>query len=362
MQVDIKSDMLDIAYSLPKSTILIFIIAAFVLPGFAQEEQLTPDVAILESRFSTTTPVIGDSFKYFLKFEYLKHLKVQPIEHFSEHGFSIIELQQLEAQEFDGRIIQQYTYTLEAQQTGEYQFSPVSLNLTGPRQNPIATLADPVQLTITSIVDVHVMTNSPVMLDQPLELSLAVTKRKPVSITSMPHELEAIGSTPKPFELLEQTATIDASAVTPTSPPVPLHFVLDQSQNITPQQVDGAMVEHYQYILSAQPEQAGEYLIPEFTIRYRKTNGEEIQQNVEESKIFVLNPNTGNLNIQTDYRFLILPGIFAVAVALGGLLVFLYLKYRKARKGQEIFLPPPLAAWRRRSSGTHRDSIHEIAC
>ena len=77
--------MLRIAYSLPKSIILIFIIAAFAFPGFAQEEQPTPDVAILESRFSTTTPVVGDSFKYFLKFDYFLHLKVQAIEHFSEH-------------------------------------------------------------------------------------------------------------------------------------------------------------------------------------------------------------------------------------------------------------------------------------
>ena len=304
------------------------------------------NVTILESHFSTTTPVVGDAFQYSLKFDYVSELKVEPEEHFAEHGITILERRGLDTQKFQGRTIEQYEYTLKAGQPGQFQFSPVSINYRGPRLNPVAAVADPVQLSVSAILDIQVVNNSPLMLGEPLELSVAVIKRKPVTISAMPQELEAGVPKPKPFEMLEHNATGEKAEAppesTPTPAPVPLKFTLDQSQDIVPQQVEGGTREVYRYLIAAQPEQAGEYMISAFTINYRTASGEEFQQQVEETKIFILNPSSGNLDIATDYHFFIGPALVAAAVLLGGLLVFLFLKYHTPRKAQETYLPPPL--------------------
>ncbi len=331
--------------------IVLFMLAA---PGFAQEEQVPQNVTILESRFSTTTPVVGDQFKYFLKLDHLKQLNVHPVEQFADYGIEIAEQQHFAPQEFEGRIIEQYEYTLAAEQAGQHQFSPAAIHIAGPRQNPVAALAEPVDLIISSVVDVQVVTNSPIMLGEPLELSVSVTKRKPVTLSAMPQELEAAvpgtalfdrlqeKAAPEISEPTEEKAAPETSEPTPVPAPPPLHFTLDQSQKVLPQQVEGAVVEQYRYLLAAQPEQAGEYVIPAFTITYRMPNGEEVQQRIDESTIFVLNPSTDNLDIQTDYRFLTLPAILAAALLLGGVLAFLYLKYRKPRTRDVAFAIPEL--------------------
>ena len=329
----------------------VFIIFLLSLPAFAQEEpQESPsapqDVTILESRFSTTTPVVGESFQYSLKFDYLEGLSVEPEEQFDGQGITIIERRELDPQEFEGRTIEQYEYSLKASEPGQFQFSPVSINYSGPRMNPVAAIADPVQLSVSAVLDLRVVTNSPVMLGESLELSLEVIKRKPVTISAMPPELKAVVPKAKPFDLLEQQATApkdeDNPASTPTPEPDPLVFTLDQSQEITPQQVEGGTSEQYRYLTVDQPDQAGEYVIPAFIVSYRTANGEEVEQRVEETKIFVLNPSSGNQEIATDYRFFMGPAIVVAAVILGGLLVFLFLKYRKPRQIKDAYVPPPL--------------------
>lgn len=323
----------------------------FVRPGFPQntlpQAEVRPqqeNVSILESKFSTTTPVIGDSFTYSLKFDHIENLNVYPVEHFVENGLSIIERKSLTPQEFEGRIIEQYEYTLRAEKEGQYQFSPVAIHHAGPLKNSVAALTDPIQLTVLSVVDVQVVTNSPIMIDEPLNLSLSITKRQPVTITSMPPELNARLQIPEKPEPEEQETTEDSQAgtPTPTAQPAVLRFTLDQSQNVVPQQADGQTIEQYQYIFSAAPEQAGEYLIPEFVVTYRTVTGEEAQKHVETTGIFVLNPNTANVDIQTDYRFLIGPAIIVATLILGGLAVFLYLNYRKPRRHQELIVEPVL--------------------
>ncbi|MCP4405116.1 MAG: hypothetical protein GY801_48420 [bacterium] len=329
----------------------VFMLSLLSLPVFGQEETqeatLAPqDVTILESRFSNTSPVVGDAFQYSLKFDYVGGLNVQAEEHFAEQGLTIIERRELDAQEFEGRIIEQYEYTLKADRSGQFEFSPVSIDYSGPRMDPVAAVADPVQLSVSAVLDVQVVSNSPLMLGEPLELSLAAIKRKPVTISVMPPELKAGVPKAKPFELLEQQAVAEANAEKPESSPTPtlepLIFTLDQSQEIVPQQVEGGTSEQYHYLIIAQAKQAGEYVIPAFTISYRTANGEEFEQKVEETKIFVLNPNSGNQDITTDYRFFVGPAIVAAALLLGGLLVFLFLKYRKPGKAQETYIPPPL--------------------
>ena len=329
----------------------IFIILLLSLPAFAQEETqestaVPKDVTILESRFSTTTPVVGDAFQYSLKFDYLKALSVEPEEQFDEQGVTIVERRELDPQEFEGRVIEQFEYTLKATKPGQLQFSPVSIHYSGPRMNPLAAIADPVQLSVSAVLDLRVVTNSPAMLGEPLELSVAVMKRKPVNISAMPPELQASVPKAKPFELLEEQARTGSSAeqpeTTPTPEPEPLLFTLDQSQEITPQQVEGGTSETYRYLITKQATQAGEYVIPAFTVSYRMANGEEVEQRVEETKIFVLNPSSGNQDIATDYRFFMGPAIIVAAVILGGLLVFLFLKYRKPRHVKEAYVPPPL--------------------
>ncbi len=321
-----------------------------VLPGFAQdapqpaEPTVKPDVDILESRFSTTTPVVGDTLTYFLKFDSVKGLRVHPVEQFSEQGLTVVEKQHLAPQEFKGRMIQQYQYTLRPDQPGTFQFSPASIQFDGPHVNPIAAVADPAQLTVSSIVDVQVVSNSPVMLGEALELRLKVVKRKPVTMSAMPQTLSAVFHASEPDKTSETDQTTDKSDVPPTPTPQPasLEFVLDQSQQVTPQQIEGQTVEEYQYLVSAQPTVAGEYVIPEFTVTYRTAGGEEVQQVVKPTQIFVLNPNTDNLDIATDYHFLVVPAIIAAALLVGGLLGFLYLKYRKPRQTAVLRIPPPL--------------------
>jgi hypothetical protein len=323
-------------------TVFTFIFRMLVLSSFAQE-QTASDVSILESRFSTTEPTVGETFKYFLKFDSKDGVNIYLVEHFAENGLTIVEQKSLEPQKFQGRVIQQYEYTLSAQQEGERRFSPVALNYAGPRQNPVAAQAESIQITVSPIVDVQVMTNSPIMLNEMLALSLAVIKRKPVTITSMPPTLEAVLQVSAQPDIAKQK---ESSPQTPTpspEPPPALRFELDQSQKIAPQQTaDGKTVEQYKYKLAVPPKQAGEYVIPAITVTYRTATGEEIQTSTKPTSIFVMNPNTGNLGIQTDYRFLTLPAIVLAAMILAGLAVLLFLKYRKPRSREKTVVEPPL--------------------
>ena len=309
--------------------------------AYSQETPAPPDASILESRFSTNAPLIGESFKYFLKFDHLKAAVVRPELHVAEHSIEIIETQQTPSQEFQGRVIEQYEYALKAAKPGQLQFSPATLIFTGPRVNPVA---DSAQLDVASVVDVQVKTNSPLTIGDALELSLVVTKRKPVTIAAMPNELTATQQLPPVVEATPVQETTVPPATTPTVAPQPaaLTFTLDQSQQIAPQQTEQGAVETYRYLLAAQPTQAGEYLIPAFTIAYRGANGQETQQEQPETRIFVLNPNVKNAELPTDYRFLILPAILLSTVLLGFLIGLLYLKYRKPRTRQETVVEPIL--------------------
>ncbi|PID58600.1 hypothetical protein CSB45_03385 [candidate division KSB3 bacterium] len=324
----------------------VLLLAAQAQGASAESPPADQNVTILESRFSTTTPVVGDSFQYSLKFDYRKGLRVDPEEHFDEQNVTILERRERDAQEFEGRIIEQYEYRLKASTPGQFQFSPVSINYSGPRVNSTAAVADPVQLSVSAVLELRVLTNSPLMLGEALELSLEVIKRKPVMISAMPQELKAAVPKLKPFELLEQQALKKAESEdpgnTPTPAPEPLLFTLDQSQEIASQQVDGGTIEHYRYHPSTQAVQAGEYVIPSFTVSYRTASGEDIEQRVEETKIFVLNPSSANQEIATDYRFFTGPAIVAVAVLIGGLFVFFFVKYRQARRSEEDYVPAPL--------------------
>jgi len=317
------------------------IFTALTFWGTAQE-QTAPEVSVLESRFPTTEPIIGETFTYFLKFDYKDGVNVSPVAHFAENGFILVEQKSLEPQKFQGRVIQQYEYTLSAQLEGKHQFSPVSLNYAGPRQNPVAAQAEQVQLTVSPIVEVQVVTNSPIVLNETLELSLAVTKRKPVTITTTPPALEAVLLV---SAQVEKSAPQESSPQTPTPPPQPpsLRFELDQLQRVVPQQAaEGKTVEQYKYKLVVPPKQAGEYVIPPLTVTYRTTTGEEMQTSTKPTSIFVMHPNTSNLAIQTDYRFLILPAIIIAAMILAGLIVCRYLKYRKPHSRKKISVAPPL--------------------
>ena len=331
---------------LSQYTILLIVCFTILFDAGFVHSQETPasDVSILESRFSTTTPLVGEAFKYFLKFDHLKAAAVRPELHVVEQGIEIIETQQTPPQEFQGRIIEQYEYTLKAAKPVQLQFSPATLMFTGPRANPVAAVADPAQLDVTSVVDVQVKTNSPLTVGDPLELSVIVTKRKPVTIAVMPNELTA---TQQRSPVAEATPAREATAqpnATPTAAPQPaaLTFTLDQSQQIAPQQTEQGAVETYRYLLAAQPTQAGEYLIPAFTITYRDANGQETQQEQPETRIFVLNPNVKNAELPTDYRFLILPAIILFTVLLGFIIGLLYLKYRKPRSRQATVVEPIL--------------------
>ena len=104
-------------YILTFLMIFTILVAPLTLFGGAQE-QTAPEVAILESRFSTTEPIIGETLTYFLKFNYKDGVNVSPVEHFAENGFTVIEKKSLEPQKFQGRVIQQYDYTLRAEQEG----------------------------------------------------------------------------------------------------------------------------------------------------------------------------------------------------------------------------------------------------
>jgi hypothetical protein len=235
-----------------------------------------------------------------------------------------------------------------ASQEGERRFVPVSLNYAGPRQNLVAVQTEPVQITVSPIVDVQVVTNSPITLNESLALSLSVTKRKPVTITSIPSTLEAVlqaSGQPDTSAQAGKMPALPENSQTPTPPPKPqtLRFELDQSQNVVPQQTaDGHTVEQYPYKIAVPPVQAGEYVIPAITVTYLTATGEEIKATTKETHIFVLNPNTGNLAIKPDYRFLILPGIIVATMLLGGLAVWLYLKYRKHRSREKMIIEPPL--------------------
>jgi len=307
--------------------------------GFAQEP---PQVAILEARFSTTTPMVGETFHYFLKFDHRQGIGIYVVEHFAEQGLTVEEKKVADPQPFQGREIQQYTYTLRAQQDGEFRFMPVALTYAGPVQNPIAAQVDPVQLTVKPLVEARIVTNSPLMLNETLQLQVVITKRQPVTLMSLPQTLEAQFQTPPSAAPAEQA---QANAATPTAIPTPrtLQFELDQSQTVTPQKVeDGSLVEQYQYHTLASPELAGEYVIPAATITYRTAAGQEVQTSLATTSILILYPNTSNLTIPTDYRFLILPAIVLAALTIVGSGGLLYLRHRRSRFSKRESSFPPL--------------------
>ena len=131
--------------------IILFILVffTFVRSGFSQDTGILPktstekkNVSILESRFLTTQPIVGEAFKYFLKFDYKDDLRVYPVEYFTENGMTIVEQKRLEPQKFEGRVIEQYEYTLSVQEEGEHRFIPVSIHYVGHLKNPLATQAE----------------------------------------------------------------------------------------------------------------------------------------------------------------------------------------------------------------------------
>ena len=188
------------------------------------------------------------------------------------------------------------------------------------------------------VIDAQAKTNSPLTLGEPVELSLIVTKRQPVTISAMPTELRAAPQIP-PAPSPQPTPS---AAITPTPPPAVLTFALDQSQPITPQQTDQGAVETYRYLLAAPPQQAGEYVIPAFSITYRAENGAETEQRQPEITFYILNPNTDNLDVPTNLRFLLMPALIASLVALTAILLLLYLKRRQPRTREENFIAPAI--------------------
>jgi hypothetical protein len=191
------------------------------------------------------------------------------------------------------------------------------------------------------VVEVQIVTNSPIMLNEQLVLRLMVAKRQPVTITAMPPAIEAVLQIPaQPTAAGQPTPGMQTQ--TPTPPPSNIRFDLDQAQQVVSQQVEGRTIEQYAYKLTVPPAQVGEYVIAPITITYRTATGEEIKVNTKETSIFVMNPNTGNLAIKTDYRFLMLPGIVVLTALLGGFVVWLYLKYRKPRMRDITMVEPSL--------------------
>lgn len=186
------------------------------------------------------------------------------------------------------------------------------------------------------VIDAQAKTNSPLTLGEPVELSLIITKRQPVTISAMPTELQAAPQLP-PAPSPQPTPS---AAVTPT-PPAVLTFALDQSQPITPQQTDQGAVETYRYLLAAPPQHAGEYVIPAFSITYRAENGAETEQRQPEITFYILNPNTDNLDVPTNFRFLLLPALIGSLAALTALLL-VYLKRRQPRAREENFIAPAM--------------------
>lgn len=184
------------------------------------------------------------------------------------------------------------------------------------------------------VIDAQAKTNSPLTLGEPVELSLIITKRQPVTISAMPTELQAAPQLP-PAPSPQPTPS---AAVTPT-PPAVLTFALDQSQPITPQQTEQGAVETYRYLLAAPPQHAGEYVIPAFSITYRAENGAETEQRQPEITFYILNPNTDNLDVPTNFRFLLLPALIGSLAALTALLL-VYLTRRQPRAREENFIAP----------------------
>ncbi len=234
-------------------------------------------------------------------------------------------------------------------QDGQFECSSVSIMLTGALNTPVAAAAAPAQRSPRSPVDIQLLSNSPIFLDESLEVQLAVTKRQPATLTDIPPTFTAVfqkAESPQPAVTTGQQASDDQPPVssTPTPEPSDLELTLDQSQQILPQQTDdGQIVERYRYLLSNPPEQAGEYVIPAFTVSYRTETGKEVEKQVDAAHIYVLNPGTGNVEIHTDYRFLILPAVLVAVLLLGGALTALYVKYRKSRKRQPVVAAPELS-------------------
>ena len=186
------------------------------------------------------------------------------------------------------------------------------------------------------VIAAQAKTNSPLTLGEPVELSLIITKRQPVTISAMPTELRAAPQIP-PAPSPQPTPS---ATLTPT--PAVLTFALDQSQPITPQQTDQGAVETYRYLLAAPPQQAGEYVIPAFSITYRAENGAETEQRQPEITFYILNPNTDNLDVSTNFRFLLRPALIGSLAALTALLLLVYLKRRKPRTREENFTAPAI--------------------
>ncbi len=305
------------------------------------QESAPPKATILESRVSTTTPVEGETLRYFLKFDYAEDSMVYPVHHFDDYGFTVIETRSLEPQVFTGRVIQQYEYTLTAPGVGEFDFSPVTLQYPGPVNNPVAVEADPIQVTVVPVVDVTIQSNSPIMLHDQLTVQVVITQRQPVTITALPHEFQA------EFQIATPPTTVETDALgTPTPPPLPppaLQFKLGDSPDITSEEVEGRTIDSYTFDTLVEPRQPGVYVIPPFAVGYRTANGEERNTlTPEDTKIFVLHPNTDNLAVKTDYRFLIAPAIVIAALLLVGTGLFMVWRVRKKRREATISVLPPL--------------------
>lgn len=191
------------------------------------------------------------------------------------------------------------------------------------------------------VVEAQVITNSPVMLSEPLQFQVIVTHQQPLTITALPPLIEAVQQTPASDDAAEAEPAEDATP-TPEPEPAVLRFELDQARQVAPRQTEeGQIVEPYHYRLVARPERVGAYRVPALTIRYRTAGGKEIEVQTEPTELFVLHPNTANLDVETDYRFLIAPASVLGALLLLGLGLALYLKRRKPRA---LTAAPPAAA------------------
>jgi hypothetical protein len=318
--------------------ILVASIASLCLfsSGSLAQDAAQPEAAILESRVSTAAPVEGDIFHYFLKFDYAEAAPVYPAHHFETHGFTVIETRALEPQIFAGRVIRQYDYTLQAP-AGAYTFSPVTLQSPGPVANAVEVLADPLHVTVLPAVDVRIESSSPMMLGDPLTVKVIVTKRKPVTITALPPELQA------DFRRLPSPAPEDETMTPapPTPAPPPLRFELGDAPDITSDAVDGYTRDSYTFTTLTAPPQPGMYAIPAFTVGYRTAAGEERRViAADETLIFVLHPQTPNLDVTTDYRLFILPAVITGALLLAGIGALLAWRARHNRQAVAASAPP----------------------
>lgn len=308
--------------------------------GVAAEPAASP-ASILESRISTSTVVEGESFRYSLKFDYADEVPVYPVQHFTEQGFTILETRKLKPQRFAGRVIQQREYTVTAP-VGAYSFSPITLRAAGPRINPLAVPVDPIQVTVVPAVEVAITSNSPILLGEPLTATVIVTRRGTGDVTAFPHEFQAEFQPPAPSDAAEP----EDGVITPTpplSPPPALAFALGDPPEMASEEVEGQTIDAYTFETLVEPQQPGVYVVADFSVTYRTPAGEEREAGLPEPvKLFVLHPNTGPAAVETDYGFLIGPGIaLGVALLASGIGIALW-RIRQARRGAAVAVAPPL--------------------